>query len=65
MEKRNQAAKLLIGLVIVIFAVLLVGGVVGGKNLVFHLDSTSQLPLGDVVSRAVEAVKDAAAWAVR
>ena len=38
MEKRNQAAKLLIGLVIVVFAVLLIGGLVGGKDLLFRLD---------------------------
>ena len=31
MEKRNQAAKLLIGLAIVLFAVLLVGGVVSAE----------------------------------
>ena len=41
MEKRNQAAKLLIGLAIVIFALLLLGGVVGGKNLVFKLARTA------------------------
>ena len=41
MEKRNQAAKLLIGLVIVVFAVLLIGGLVGGKDLLFRLDRTT------------------------
>ena len=73
MEKRNQAAKLLIGAVIVIFALLLVGGVVGGKDLVFHLDRTSLLTRSDVTYMTVEfpeehysskdGTKNAADWA--
>ena len=39
MEKRNQAAKLLIGAVIVLFALLLVGGIAQGKDLVFYYNS--------------------------
>ena len=57
MEKRNQAAKLLIGLVIVIFAVLLLGGVVGGKNLVFRLDRTTPLVRADVTYKTADAPK--------
>ncbi|MBQ4125256.1 MAG: ammonia-forming cytochrome c nitrite reductase subunit c552, partial [Desulfovibrio sp.] len=55
MEKRNQAAKLLIGLAIVIFALLLLGGVVGGKNLVFKLARTTPLTTGDVTYKTVDA----------
>ena len=55
MEKRNQAAKLLIGLAIVIFALLLLGGVVGGKNLVFKLARTTPLTAGDVTYKTVDA----------
>ena len=55
MEKRNQAAKLLIGLVIVVFAVLLLGGVVGGKSLLFHLDRTALLTRSDITYQTVEA----------
>ena len=57
MEKRNQAAKLLIGLVIVIFAVLLIGGVVGGRNMIFHLDRTTALTRSDVTYTTVDAPK--------
>ena len=53
MEKRNQAAKLLIGLGIVIFALLFLGGVVGGKNLVFQLDGTSQVSGVDDAAGAI------------
>ncbi len=55
MEKRNQAAKLLIGLVIVILAVLVLGGIVGGKDLVFHLERTALLTRGDVTYTVVDA----------
>ncbi len=55
MEKRNQAAKLLIGLVIVILAVLLLGGVVGGKNLVFRLRRTTPLTRDDISYKTVAA----------
>ena len=55
MEKRNQAAKLLIGLVIVILAVLLLGGVVGGKNLVFRLGRTTPLTRDDISYKTVAA----------
>ena len=55
MEKRNQAAKLLIGLGIVIFALLFLGGVVGGKNLVFKLARTTPLTSGDVTYKTVDA----------
>ncbi|MBO4684923.1 MAG: ammonia-forming cytochrome c nitrite reductase subunit c552, partial [Desulfovibrio sp.] len=55
MEKRNQAAKLLIGLAIVILAILILGGVVGGKDLVFHLDRTAQLTGSDVTYKTVDA----------
>ena len=55
MEKRNQAAKLLIGLAIVILAILLLGGVVGGKDLVFHLDRTALLTRSDVTYKTVDA----------
>ena len=57
MEKRNQAAKLLIGAVVVLFAVLLIGGVVGGKSLVFHLDRTALLTGSDVTYKTVDAPK--------
>ena len=55
MEKRNQAAKLLIGLVIVVFAVLFIGGLVGGKNLVFKLARTTPLTRADVTYQTVGA----------
>ena len=55
MEKRNQAAKLLIGLAVVILAILLLGGVVGGKDLVFHLDRTALLTRSDVTYKTVDA----------
>ena len=55
MEKRNQAAKLLIGLVIVVFALLFLGGVMGGKNLVFKLARTTPLTAGDVTYQTVDA----------
>ena len=55
MEKRNQAAKLLIGLVIVVFALLFLGGVMGGKNLVFKLARTTPLTAGDVTYKTVDA----------
>ena len=55
MEKRNQAAKLLIGAAIVIFALLLIGGIAQGKDLVFHLDRTSQLTGSDVTRKTVDA----------
>ncbi len=55
MEKRNQAAKLLIGLVIVVFAVLFIGGLVGGKNLVFKLARTTPLTRADVTYQTVDA----------
>ena len=35
MEKRNQAAKLLIGAVIVIIAVLFLAGIVGRRDLIY------------------------------
>ena len=57
MEKRNQAAKLLIGLVIVVFAVLLIGGLVGGKDLLFCLDRTTPLTRSDVTYKTVDAPK--------
>ena len=57
MEKRNQAAKLLIGLVIVVFAVLLIGGLVGGKDLLFRLDRTTPLTRADVTYKTVDAPK--------
>jgi len=43
MEKRNQAAKLLIGLVIVVFAILILGGIVGGKDLMYHLQNRDKI----------------------
>ena len=55
MEKRNQAAKLLIGMAIVIFAVLLVGGVVGGRDLVFRMERTTALTRADVTYKTVDA----------
>lgn len=55
MEKRYQAAKLLIGLVIVVFAVLFIGGLVGGKNLVFKLARTTPLTRADVTYQTVGA----------
>ncbi len=55
MEKRNQAAKLLIGLGVVIFALLFLGGVIGGRDLVFHLDRTTPLTRADVTYKTVDA----------
>ena len=55
MEKRNQAAKLLIGLVILIIALLFLGGIVGGKDLVFRLARTTPLTSGDVTYKTVDA----------
>ena len=55
MEKRNQAAKLLIGLVIVLIALLFLGGVVGGKDLVFRLARTTPLTGDDVTYKTVDA----------
>ncbi len=57
MEKRNQAAKLLIGLVIVIFALLLVGGVVGGRDLLLRIERTTALTRDDVTYKTVDAPK--------
>jgi len=54
MEKRNQAAKLLIGLGVVIFALLFLGGVIGGRDLVFHLDRTTPLTRADVTYKTVD-----------
>ena len=55
MEKRNQAAKLLIGLVVIILAILLLGGIVGGKDLVFRLARTAPLTRDDVTYKTVDA----------
>ena len=57
MEKRNQAAKLLIGAAIVLFAVLLIGGVVGGKNLVLRIERTTPLTRADVTYLTVDDIK--------
>ncbi|MBQ6358269.1 MAG: hypothetical protein IJI97_04845, partial [Clostridia bacterium] len=57
MEKRNQAAKLLIGAAIVLFAVLLIGGVVGGKNLVLRIERTTPLTRADVTYQTVDDLK--------
>ena len=55
MEKRNQAAKLLIGLVVVVLAVLLLGGVVGGEKLLFRLTRTTPLTRDDISYKTVAA----------
>ena len=55
MEKRNQAAKLLIGLVIAVLALLFLGGVTGGENLLFKLDRTTALTRSDVTYKTVDA----------
>ena len=54
MEKRNQAAKMIIGAVIVIIAVLFVAGIVAGHDLKYKA-----APLGreDITYRQVEAPK--------
>ena len=43
MEKRNQAAKLIIGAVIAIIAILFIGGVVFGKPLMYHLQNRDKI----------------------
>ena len=55
MEKRNQAAKLLIGLAVVILAVLLLGGIVGGEKLLFHVERTTPLTRSDITYKTVDA----------
>ena len=55
MEKRNQAAKLLVSLVVVILAVLLLGGIVGGEKLLFRLNRTTPLTRDDISYKTVAA----------
>ncbi len=58
MEKRNQAAKLLIGAIIVIIAILFLAGVQGGEHLMYHLknrDKIGPLTRADIEYKDVEA----------
>lgn len=43
MEKRNQAAKLIIGGIIVALAVLFLAGIIGGKDILYHLGDRSAI----------------------
>ena len=43
MEKRNQAAKLIIGGIIVALAVLFLAGVIGGEDILYHLGDRSAI----------------------
>ena len=58
MEKRTQTIKLIIGAVIVILAVLLLSGIIGGKDLMYHLanrDKVGPLTRTDITYLNVEA----------
>ena len=54
MEKRNQAAKLIIGAVVVIIAVLFLAGIVGGHDVKYK---SAPLSREDITYRQVEAPK--------
>ena len=43
MEKRNQAAKLIIGGIIVALAILFLAGIIGGKDILYHLKDRSSI----------------------
>ena len=58
MEKRNQAAKLIIGAIIAILALLFIGGIVFAKPMMYHLknrDKIGPLTRDDIVYQQVEA----------
>ena len=58
MEKRNQAAKLIIAGIVVAIAVLFLCGVIGGKEILYHLenrDSLGPLTRSDISYQTVEA----------
>lgn len=58
MEKRNQAAKLIIGVVIAVIAILFIGGIVFGKDLMYHLknrDKIGPLTRSDINYQTVSA----------
>ena len=58
MEKRNQAAKLIIGVVIAVIAILFIGGIVFGKDLMYHLknrDKIGPLTRSDISYQTVSA----------
>ena len=58
MEKRNQAAKLIIGAIIAIIAILFIGGVVFAKPMMYHLknrDKIGPLTRADINYQTVEA----------
>ena len=58
MEKRNQAAKLIIGAIVAILALLFIGGIVFAKPMMYHLKNRDQIgPLtrDDIVYQEVEA----------
>lgn len=57
MEKRNQAAKLIIGAVVVIIAVLFLAGIVGGHDVKYK---SSPLSRDDIPYKQVEAPKASA-----
>ena len=54
MEKRHQAAKLIIGAVVVIIAVLFLAGIVGGHDVKYK---SAPLSREDITYRQVEAPK--------
>ena len=57
MEKRNQAAKLIIAGVLVAIAVLFICGVIGGKDIMYHLqnrDALGPLSRSDIRYQQVE-----------
>ena len=58
MEKRNQAAKLIIGAVVVILAVLFLGGIVGGHAVKYK---SAPLSRGDIEYKQVEAPESTSA----
>lgn len=58
MEKRNQAAKLIIGAVIAIIAILFIGGIVFAKPMMYHLknrDKIGPLTRADIQYETVDA----------
>ena len=58
MEKRNQAAKLIIGAVIAIIAILFIGGIVFAKPMMYHLknrDKIGPLTRSDIEYETVDA----------
>lgn len=60
MEKRNQAAKLIIAGIVVAIAILFLCGVIGGKDLLYHLvnrDALGPLTRSDIAYQTVAAPK--------